>query len=94
MVQQLLFKLFFPQNISSGVDFLVVKKKRKGICVMPIFKALISELCRMVRTAVWTSLFCSILFGAKPADYDVNTIFVLCLGPEETADNDVNTTLI
>ena len=32
----------------------------------PIFKALISKLCRMVRTGVWTSLFCSILFGAKP----------------------------
>ena len=56
----------FFQNISSGIDFLVVKKKRKGISVMPIFKALISELCRIVRTAVWTSLFCSILFGAKP----------------------------
>ena len=56
----------FLQNISNGIDFLVVKKKRKGISVMPIFKALISELCRMVRTAVWTSLFCSILFGAKP----------------------------
>ena len=56
----------FFQNISSGIDFLVVKKKRKGISVMPIFKALISELCRMVRTAVWTSLFCSILFEAKP----------------------------
>ena len=56
----------FFQNISSDVDLLVVKKKRKGISIMPILKALISELCRMVRTAVWTSLFCSILFGAKP----------------------------
>ena len=62
--------VFFSQKYSSGVHFLVVKKKGKGISVIPIFKALISELCRMVRTAVWTSLFCSILFGAKPGAGD------------------------
>ena len=38
----------------------------KGISVKPIFKALTSKLCKQVRSAVRTTLYCIILFGARP----------------------------